>query len=213
MATKIYGFRPQERLQLMDKNIEYYNKNAKSFFDSTVDADMSLWRDKFESYVVAGGRILDAGCGSGRDSKAFMKHGFSVLAFDASREMCQMASDLLKQRVRQMRFEEMEFDEEFHGVWACASLLHVSSSELPDVLRRINKALVSKGALYVSFKYGDGSMTRGERSFSNFNEITIVPLLETAGFSMHECGITSDVRPGRAEEKWINAIARKQYCY
>lgn len=195
----------------MDNNIEYYNKNAESFFSGTVDADMSLWRDKFESYVADGGRILDAGCGSGRDSRAFKQHGFSVLAFDASREMCRMASELIDQQVWQMRFNEIEFDEEFHGVWACASLLHVTADELPDVLKRINKALVPEGALYVSFKYGEGCTTKGERSFSNYTEKTIVPLLEGAGFDVLECGITTDVRPGRDDEKWINAIARKHY--
>ena len=46
-----------------DNNIEYYNKNAEAFFEGTVNADMSLWRDKFEKYVTTGGRILDAGCG------------------------------------------------------------------------------------------------------------------------------------------------------
>ena len=60
----------------MDKNIEYYNKNAESFFAGTVNADMSLWRDKFTVYIPDGGRILDAGCGSGRDSRAFMQHGY-----------------------------------------------------------------------------------------------------------------------------------------
>ena len=56
----------------MDNNIEYYNKNAEAFFEGTVNADMSLWRDKFEKYVTDGGRILDAGCGSGRDSRAWI---------------------------------------------------------------------------------------------------------------------------------------------
>ena len=68
----------------MDNNIEYYNQNAEAFYAGTVNADMSFWRDKFEKLVAAGGRILDAGCGSGRDSRAFRQHGYSVVAFDAS---------------------------------------------------------------------------------------------------------------------------------
>ncbi|MBO4679708.1 MAG: class I SAM-dependent methyltransferase [Lachnospiraceae bacterium] len=124
-----------------DKNIEYYNENAESFYNNTVNADMSFWRDKFEAYVVDGGRILDAGCGSGRDSRAFRQHGFSIVAFDASREMCRMASELLGEEVWQMRFDEIAFDEEFDGIWACASLLHVAEDELPGVLKRLHKAL------------------------------------------------------------------------
>ena len=193
----------------MDNNIEYYNKNADSFILGTQNADMSLWRDKFESYVADGGRILDAGCGSGRDSKAFLQHGYSVVAFDASREMCKAATKLIGQEVWQMKFDEISFDEEFDGIWACASLLHVSHEELPDILQKLRKALVPGGTIYVSFKYGEGSMIKGERTFSNFTEASVAKLLKNAHFEVNECGITSDVREGRADEKWINAIARK----
>lgn len=193
----------------MDKNIEYYNENAQSFFEGTVNADMSLWRDKFESYVADGGRILDAGCGSGRDSRAFKQHGYSVVAFDASKEMCRMAAELLNQEVWQMRFDEIAFDEEFDGIWACASLLHVSQDELPNIMQKLHIALKDNGAIYVSFKYGEGTKQRGERTFSDFTENSVKKLLSDSDFEVIECGITSDIRPGRDAEKWINAIARK----
>ena len=192
---------------MTDKNIEYYNENAESFFNGTVNADMSLWRDKFESYVANGGRVLDAGCGSGRDSKAFKQHGFSVVAFDASKEMCRMAAELLGQEVWQMRFDEIAFDEEFDGIWACASLLHVPEEDLPGVLGKLHKALKKNGKLYVSFKYGEGMTKRGERMFCDFTEKSLPKVLTDAGFSVLEIGITSDIRPGRGEEKWVNAIA------
>lgn len=194
---------------ILDKNIEYYNENAESFFSNTVDADMSLWRDKFESHITDGGRILDAGCGSGRDSRAFRQHGFSIVAFDASREMCRMASELLGQEVWQMRFDEVFFDEEFDGIWACASLLHVPEDELAGVLNKLHKALKPNGRIYVSFKYGNGMVSRGERVFTNHTEETLEVLLRDAGYRIIESGITTDVRPGREEEKWINAIAGK----
>lgn len=193
----------------MDKNIEYYNENAQSFFEGTVNADMSLWRDKFEAYVSDGGRILDAGCGSGRDSRAFKQHGYSVVAFDASKEMCRMAAELLNQEVWQMRFDEIAFDEEFDGIWACASLLHVSQDELPNIMQKLHIALKDNGAIYVSFKYGEGTKQRGERTFSDFTENSVKKLLSDSDFEVIECGITSDIRPGRDAEKWINAIARK----
>ncbi len=193
----------------MDGNIEYYNINAASFIEGTQHADMSLWRDRFETYVTDGGRILDAGCGSGRDSKAFIHHGFSIVAFDAAREMCRAAAEYICQEVWQMRFDEIQFDEEFDGVWACASLLHVSFEELPDVLARLRKALKKNGVIYVSFKYGEGMMQKGERTFSNFDEHTITQLLNSTGFVILDTGITHDVRAGRADERWVNAIARK----
>lgn len=192
----------------MDNNIEYYNNYAASFIAGTQNVDMSLWRDKFESNVTDGGRVLDAGCGSGRDSKTFIQHGFSVVAFDASREMCKAASELIGQEVWQMKFQEIAFDEEFDGIWACASLLHVPYEELPSVMTKLHKALKPSGVIYVSYKYGDSKMTKGERTFSNFTETTVEKMLNEAGFEVIECGITGDVREGRGNEKWVNVIAR-----
>ena len=194
----------------MDRNIEYYNQNAQSFYESTVEADMSFWRDKFIALLPNGGRVLDAGCGSGRDSKAFIQSGFSVVAFDASKELCRLASELIDQEVWQMKFQEISFDEEFDGVWACASLLHVSSDEIEDVMNRIYKSLQSGGIFYASFKYGDGLTERVGRIFTDYTEESARELFKQAGFEIIECVETNDVRPGREGEKWVNVIARKQ---
>lgn len=193
----------------MDNNIEYYNRNARSFFEGTINADMSIWRNKFESFIPDEGRILDAGCGSGRDSKAFLLHGFSVVAFDASIEMCKAAKKLIGQEVLQMKFHEITFEEEFDGIWACASLLHVSYEKLPDVMKKLHGALKPEGIIYLSFKYGDCMMTKEERTFSNFTETAVVKLLNEAGFTVIEYGITGDVREDREGEKWVNALAKK----
>lgn len=190
-------------------NIDYYNKNADVFFKDTNDADMSFWRDKFAALLPNGGRILDAGCGSGRDSKAFIQQGFSVVAFDASKELCKLASELISQEVWQMKFQEISFDEEFDGVWACASLLHVPFEEMTDVLKRIHKALQVGGFFYASFKYGEGTTERAGRLFTDFTENTVKSLFKDAGFKIIECEKSFDVRPGRDDEKWINVIVQK----
>ena len=193
----------------MNQNIEYYNKNADAFYESTVNTDMSEWQNRFLKHIPAGGRILDAGCGSGRDSKAFIKQGYSVVAFDASKEMCQKASELIGQEVWQMKFEEMSFDDEFDGVWACASLLHVYENDLPKVLNKIHQALKEQGILYVSFKYGEGERDRGERYFTDFTEESIKPILIMSGFTIIDSRITPDIRPEKENEQWTNVIARK----
>ena len=108
-----------------------------------------------------------------------------------------------------MRFEEMSFDDEFDGVWACASLLHVGDNDLPDIFKKIRNALKEDGILYASFKYGDGEKERGERSFIDFTEESIKPILLMSGFVIVDSGITSDIRPGRENETWTNVVAKK----
>ena len=192
----------------INANIEYYNKNADIFFAGSVNADMSDDRKKFLVYVPAGGRILDAGCGSGRDSKAFLDAGYNVVAFDASEEMRKRASKFIGKEVLDLRFEDISFDKEFDGIWASASLLHVSMNELPEVISKMNRALKENGAIYASFKYGEGTTPRGERLFSDFSEKSIVPLFENAGFEIISVEVGPDSRPGREAEKWVSVIGR-----
>ena len=190
----------------IDHNIEYYNKNADSFFAGSVNADMAEDRRLFLSYVPDGGKILDAGCGSGRDSKAFLDAGYDVVAFDASKEMRIRASDYIGREVLDLRFEEISFEKEFDGIWASASLLHVPMEELPEVMGKMKRALKPNGALYASFKYGEGTKARGERWFSDFNEKGVIPLFENAGFEIARNDVGPDSRPGRESEFWVSVI-------
>ena len=109
---------PKLAAGMVDKNVEYYNENADAFFEGSVGADMSGSRNQFTAYLPKKARILDAGCGSGRDSKAFLDAGFDVVSFDASNEMCKRASELTGREVVNMRFEDMSFADEFDGIWA-----------------------------------------------------------------------------------------------
>ena len=68
----------------MADTIAYYNDNAEGFFLETAGVDMSDLHRRFLMAIPAGGLILDAGCGSGRDSKAFLAQKYRVRAFDAS---------------------------------------------------------------------------------------------------------------------------------
>lgn len=191
---------------MSDNNVEYYNKNADSFFEGSINANMSADRDKFLSYLPAGAKLLDAGCGSGRDSKAFLDAGYDVISFDASKEMRKRATQYIGREVLDLRFEDISFDKEFDGIWASASLLHVPMDELPQVMLKMRKALKEGGVMYASFKYGDGPKPRGERMFSDFNEKSIVPLFENAGFEIVWNVVGADNRPGRESEKWVTVI-------
>src|SRR6516225_8744251 len=88
---------------------------------NTLPVDMSDLYAPFLREIPPGGRILDAGCGSGRDSRAFTRLGYEVVSIDASRQMVLAASKLTGQAAILKRFDEIEFEAEFDGIWACAS--------------------------------------------------------------------------------------------
>ena len=162
-------------------------------------------------HIPENGRLLDAGCGSGRDARIFMNHGFKVSAFDASAALAHLAAEYLRQPVDVLRFQELAYEKEFDGIWSCASLLHVPYSQLPDVFRRLRRALKKDGVLYASFKYGNGEHVRNGRLFTDMNEADLDVLLQQVnGFSEIETWVTEDRRPGRYDEQWLNTLLRKE---
>ena len=71
---------------MKNNSVKYYDDNAESFFESTVNADMSRQYQAFLREVPKEGRILDFGCGTGRDSRYFLQQGYKVTAIDGSQK-------------------------------------------------------------------------------------------------------------------------------
>ena len=193
-----------------DKTISYYNTKAADFQKSISTANMNDACDRFLSYFTGPAYILDLGCGTGRDSKYFISQGHSALPADASEEMCRIATAVSGVTARQIRFEDLDYTNTFDGVWACASLLHAEREKLPGIICKINDALKPGGILYMSFKYGVSSEERNGRFFTDMTE-NALPFLCNAdnGFKIIEYYISTDVRPERSSEKWLNIIAKK----
>ena len=193
----------------MTDSVDYYQKNAKKYFEQTLNVKLEKVRNRFLAYVPSYGKILDAGCGSGRDARAFQQAGYEVKAFDASPALAQKAENILGQPVEILRLQEIAFQDEFDGIWACASLLHVPLDELPDVFRRLHRALKNKGVLYASFKYGSGSICKQGRQFTNMNEKDFASQIDKLGrFSKLDYWVSEDCRPDRTNESWFNILLR-----
>ncbi len=188
----------------------YYNKHAHTFFDDTVEVDMTPLYGRFLPLLEDRSTILDAGCGSGRDALAFAKLGYSVTAFDASPALVALAEQHIGQPVQCLRFQDLTWQSEFGGIWACASLLHVPSAELPDVIARLRAALKPGGILYASFKYGSGEREHRGRRFTDLDEPGLAGLLDQVpGLGPVETWTTDDRRPGREAERWLNTLLRR----
>jgi SAM-dependent methyltransferase len=195
---------------LLNETISYYDRHSRQFFDQTVDVDMSALYRPFLELIPDSGRILDAGCGSGRDSLYFKQQGYYVEAFDASLEMCRLASAHLGQPVQQKTFDEIEWDSDFDGVWASASLLHVNKASLSAVLERLARALKPTGVFFISVKRRDEEWNQEGRFFNGYNEDSFSRLIESqTSLDLYSLWASADVRPGREGEQWLNAIARR----
>ena len=190
--------------------LQYYENNAMEFSSGTIVADMNGTRSRFMNLLQPGACILDLGCGSGRDAKAFYDAGYQVEAVDGSAQLCRLASEYIGVSVRQMLFQELDSEEVYDGIWACASILHLPKEELGTTLHRIQRALKPEGILYTSFKYGTYEGLRNGRYFTDFTEETLTAFwLGIKGLHIVETWITGDVRPGREEERWVNLLARR----
>jgi SAM-dependent methyltransferase len=193
-----------------DLNIDFYQKYAGIFFADTVEVDMSPLYRRFLPLLQERARILDAGCGSGRDAKALIELGHQVTAFDASPALVGMAERHVGEPVYCLRFQDVTWQEEFDGIWACASLLHVPAVELPDVTQRLCEALKPTGILYASFKYGSGEREHNGRRFTDLDEPGLAALLrQVPGLKPVDAWTTGDLRPGREAERWLNTLLRR----
>ncbi len=190
----------------MFNSFKFYETNSQRFFEQTVNIDMGEFYQQFLELIPEHGHILDLGCGSGRDTKYFLESGYQVTAIDGSEEMVKLSSKLTGKTTLHLSFHKLEFVNEFDGIWACASLLHVSRQEIKHILNRVLNSLKINGILYLSFKYGTTEIIENGRLFSNYNEELLTQLLTNFSVEIVKIWIAKDKnRP----IKWINGLVRK----
>lgn len=192
------------------QTLDYYNANAQAFAASTVSVDFSATQRRFAQLLPSGARILDFGCGSGRDSKFFLQEGFDVTATDGSAELCEIARKLTGLPVRYELFQDLAETNTYDGIWACASILHLPRAELAGVLAKMVAALKLGGVIYTSFKYGNFEGIRNGRYFTDFTEEGFRSFMQPIeGIRIEDWWVSADVRPGRGDERWLNLLLRK----
>ena len=192
------------------KTIDYYDLNAKAFTEGTISVEFEDMQKRFLGKLPERARILDFGCGSGRDTKYFLEQGFRVEAIDGSKELCKIASEYTGITVKHMLFQELNDTSKYDGIWACSSILHLPIGELENVMRKMTEALKENGVIYTSFKYGEFEGIRSGRYFTDFTKESFECFLaDIDGVRINECWISGDVRPGRGDEKWLNLILQK----
>ena len=195
----------------MNKTIGYYNTNAEEYFNSTLQADVELLYTEFRKHIPDRGRIMDLGCGSGRDVKWFRDHGYDARGLDASEKLVQIAQKRFDIPVEVGCIEDWVSEEPIDGIWCCASLMHLTVSEAEKFVSNLSHNLKSGGAIFVSVKTGiETGYDSAGRYLKDYTEHDICTLLGNAkGVHIKKVWYTNDSL-NRSDFKWLNVIAVRE---
>lgn len=133
--------------------LRFYEREAPEYVASG-KGGISRWLPAFLDALPRGAKILELGCGGGRDAEAMLARGFDVDPTDGTPAMAAKAEARLGRSVRVVRFDEVSAIAHYDAVWANAALLHVPSEALSDVLARIWRSLKPGGLHFASYKAG-----------------------------------------------------------
>lgn len=171
-----------------------YNSIATDW--SAKNSDPDFWKEEFTKFslFLPAGKILDVGCGTGRDSEYFTQHGYEYYGIDASEKMLSIASETHPGVMFYLQnFYELQFaDESFDGFWAAASLLHVPKEKVSQPLEEINRVCKPGAIGFIGIKEGEGmGMVEWEdmgqeRFYAYYSYKEFSDILEQAGFEVME---------------------------
>jgi SAM-dependent methyltransferase len=189
---------------------EFYRTRAEEWA-AAAKWEWNRWLGPFLDLLPPGARILELGCGDGRDAARMIARGFAVDASDGSERMAGLASQRLGYEVPVMRFDELEADRAYDAVYASASLLHVPLAGLPGILTRIHRALKPGGRHFASYKGGDGGHRDEHGRFYSY-----LPLGDLAA-SYRDAGAWAELEIetrdgtsfGGAPTPWHSVLARR----
>lgn len=192
-------------------SIDYYDQNAVEYYEGTVNLDMGAIMEEFAQLLPENAEVLDLGCGSGRDIIQLEEYGFSVTGLDGSIEMCKLAEILTDREILHLSYEDMDFLEVFHGVWSCASLVHISYNKISKVLGKIMTALKPGGILYFSVRHGCGSCWDNGREYFDYTEETLNTLIQhIPGCKVCKVWESQDILGKEGRMPWWNVLIQKE---
>jgi ubiquinone/menaquinone biosynthesis C-methylase UbiE len=194
------------------KTIQTYEEIADDYCQ--VLNDINIIKNHADYFLenIPGKKLLDVGCGPGRDAKYFSEHGMEVVGIDLTANFIKLAIvNVPKAIFKQMDMRKLDFaNESFDGIWSCASFLHIPKKEAKDTLLNLNRVLKPGGLIFVSVKHGMGEKMVGEKHyqggekfFAFYTQQELVDLFTSCGF---------DIQQANTEHKghdWVNVFAKK----
>jgi len=197
-----------------DEVIKWYNTHAAQYIKDTLTVDMEGHYAFLLGKIPEKSKIMDAGCGAGRDLKIFADKGYDAEGLDASEALAKHARDYSGRPVYIMKFQDMDTqfpkDKFYDGIWACASLLHVPKKEFSHALDNLANILKPGGYLVASLKEGNSEEHDQNGRFFNYisldeikNTISENPKLKLETLILQD----NTFRPG--DHAFITLVAKR----
>jgi ubiquinone/menaquinone biosynthesis C-methylase UbiE len=192
------------------ETIRYYSSSAREYEIKVAGLHHKIEGEFFMKEIPINGRILDAGCGDGRDCKIFSERGFEVTGIDLTPEFLEIArkkvpnGNFLNMDLRSLVFR----DNYFNGIWSCASIVHINRDGVYQFLTEAKRVLKDKGILYLAAKEGNlGQNSR--KSFFFYNKEDIEKLIRDTGFDVIYVTGGNEIKVGEKIHLEVRAFARK----
>lgn len=191
------------------QTVDFYNQNAEQYASSTINLDVNKEMVGFLQGIPFAGKILDAGCGSGRDLKNFTSLGYNAVGIDASEELVKIAAKNSGAPVECKGFLDIDWKNEFDGIWCMASLLHLNKVELKEALEKLGESMKPNAKFYASFKVGEGEKYDEKgRFFSYVSKEELEKVFQSVDkFKNIRVEFGNDDKLGRVDTQWVNVYA------
>lgn len=186
----------------------YYDDNAAAYAGATLGLSMDVPLRVFSARLPLGARILDVGCGSGRDLREFRDQGYRPVGLDVSLGLARYAAQASNCPIVVADMLNLPFsDRSFDGVWASASILHIARSEMPRALREMRRVIKEGGVVFSSLKLGEGEARTSDNRFFTY----VMPeewraLLNESGFKNVDIEV-DNVPSTKTGERWVRSLA------
>jgi len=200
----------EQELQLISRStLDHYNTRAEQFYRDTCDHDVSQNQRALTQHIRTNPpwRLLDFGCGPGRDLQTFTAMGHQIIGLDGAEQFCTLARELSGCEVWQQDFLRLDLPHDyFDGIFANASLFHIPSQELPRVLQQLYDSLKPQGALLSSNPHGNNEEGWQRKRFASLHTPERWQgFMQSAGFTLQE----SYYRPSHlppAQQPWFVTV-------
>jgi SAM-dependent methyltransferase len=193
------------------RTLQYYRDRAQEFWAGTRDHDVRQNIDALLTRIesVPPFRILDFGCGPGRDLRSFAALGHTAVGLDGADEFVAMARasgcEVWQQDFMQLQLPAAQFD----GIFANASLFHVPTTQLPQLLRQLHETLKPRGVLFSSNPRGQNEEGWNNERYGVYHDLTAWrAFLNGAGFTE----VDHYYRPAGLpfeQQRWLASVWRK----